>query len=73
MYLVLPIQRFMLKEVEAKLNAEKLESLIGRMQEASVDIRLPKFRISQKLRLKVTASSRECLNYFTFHNTFTTS
>ena len=65
MYLVLPIQRFMLNEVETKLNAEKLESLIGRMQETNVDVRLPKFRISQKFRLKVTTATRECLDYLT--------
>lgn len=42
-----------LNKLEDKLSVEILEDLFSRMESKTVSIQLPKFRIQQKLQLKV--------------------
>ena len=56
MFILLPTDKqglASLIRLEEKLTVEKLEHMISRMEAKTVAISLPKFRIQQKLQLKV--------------------
>lgn len=56
MFILVPIEKVGLSglnKLEDKLTVEVLEDLFSRMESKTVSIQLPKFRIQQKLHLKV--------------------
>lgn len=56
MFILLPTEKnglASLNRLEDKLSVEVLEQLFNRMEAKTVSISLPKFRIQQKLQLKV--------------------
>ena len=56
MFILLPTEKqglVSLNRLEDKLSVEALEQLFTRMEAKTVSILLPKFRIQQKLQLKV--------------------
>jgi serine protease inhibitor len=56
MFILLPTEKqglASLSRLEDKLTVEKLEHMFSRMEAKTVAISLPKFRIQQKLQLKV--------------------
>ncbi len=56
MFILLPTEKqglASLNRLEDKLSVEALEQLFARMEAKTVSILLPKFRIQQKLQLKV--------------------
>ena len=62
MFILLPTEKqglVSLNRLEDKLSVEALEQLFTRMEAKTVSILLPKFRIQQKLQLKVYSISNE--------------
>ena len=56
MFILLPTEQDGLKSLnrlEAKLNVDLLEQIFSRLESKTVSIQLPKFRIQQKLKLKL--------------------
>lgn len=56
MFILLPTEQEGLKSLnrlEAKLTVDLLEQVFSRLESKTVSIQLPKFRIQQKLQLKV--------------------
>lgn len=56
MFILLPSEQDGIKSLnrlEAKLTVDLLEQIFARMESKTVSIQLPKFRIQQKLQLKV--------------------
>jgi len=57
MFIIVPMERVGingLKKLEERLTVDILEDLFSRMESKTVSIQLPKFRIQQKLQLKVS-------------------
>lgn len=57
MFILLPIEKEGIKslnKLEAQLTVDVLEQLFAQMEKKTVSVQLPKFRIQQKLQLKVT-------------------
>jgi len=56
MFILLPIEKEGIKslnKLEAQLTVDVLEQLFAQMEKKTVSVQLPKFRIQQKLQLKV--------------------
>ena len=56
MFILLPTEKEGIKslnKLEAQLTVDLLEQLFSRMEPKTVSLQLPKFRIQQKLQLKV--------------------
>lgn len=67
MFILLPTEKqglISLIRLEDKLTVEALEQLMARMEAKTVSIMLPKFRIQQKIQLKVLLGFCKILEHF---------